>query len=258
MQQALSPPAASARPATVPVIVAEPVWNAAAQAIVSCALRQTLPSRPAEMSPALAAEIAVGVIDRAIQRLAGGPPQIALHLPIPLPALALGAPRDRVLPALQRVPAGLRDLLVLEISEIPEGVSPGELSEAVSLLAPYARAVLGRAAAESVDPAAWSGCGLQGVSLDCRHLSTGDREALGKLTRFVESAQAVGGPCVAYGLRSRPLLMAAWAAGCTHLSGSAVSVNDLPGPGAVSFQPRDLFAAELRDLDPMLAWAPAR
>jgi hypothetical protein len=239
----------------------EPVWNAAERAVVSYAVQPTVrfpvsadeqPGLPLdEMSPTLAAEIALVVIKRGAELLQSLSARIALHLPLPLRALTYSTARYRVLRALQDLPAELRKLVVLDVVELSPGLPPGRLTEVVSTIAPYGRAVLGRAEAETARVTAWRGCGLNGVSVDCSHLCSDDRQALAKLSRFVRDAQTVARPCVAYGLTSRALVMTAWAAGCTHLSGPAVSMHVLPHPGPVRFQPLDLFAADLRGATPV-------
>ena len=136
-------------------IAAEPVWNAGAGAVVSYALQPTVqfpvPAEDqagapmSELPPALAADIALAVIGRAVELLETLSLRSALHIPLPLSALAFSAARYRVLHGLRELPAGLRKFLILEVVELSQGLPPGRLAEVASTLAPYGRAVLGRA-----------------------------------------------------------------------------------------------------------------
>ena len=115
-------------------IAAEPVWNAGAGAVVSYALQPTVqfpvPAEDqagapmSELPPALAADIALAVIGRAVELLETLSLRSALHIPLPLSALAFSAARYRVLHGLRELPAGLRKFLILEVVELSQGLPP--------------------------------------------------------------------------------------------------------------------------------------
>lgn len=237
-------------------IAAEPVWNVPARAVASYLLRPTVSlestepggvaALPAELSSNLAGDIALQMISAGVDLLDQLQVRVALHLTLPVRALTYSPSRYRVLHALRDLSPEVRKLLILEIVELSDGLPQSRLTEIVASIAPYARAVLARAPTAAADLTAWRGCGLNGATLDCSELDPADRQAQAKLTAFVRSASQVSRACVAYGLASRALLLAAWSAGFTHLNGPGLAADALRARGAVRLQPIDLFAADLR------------
>jgi hypothetical protein len=165
---------------------------------------------------------------------------VGLHLPLALPALAHSPSRYRLLYALKALDPAIRRRLILEVTHLPAGFPQGRMSELAAVLSPYGRAVLARAPSETVDLAPWRRCGLSGVALDCSHLDPADRQAHLRLGRFASAAAEVGPACVGYALRSRSLLVSAWAAGFTHLGGAAVEA-EVRTPAAQRLEPAHLY-----------------
>ena len=237
-------------------IAAEPVWNIPARAVASYLLRPTVSlesadpggvaALPAELSSNLACDIALQMIGASVDLLTTLEVRVALHVTLPLRALTYSPSRFRVLHALRDLPPEVRKLLILEIVELADGLPQSRLAEIVTSIAPHARAVLARAPTAAADLTAWRSCGLNGATLDCSELDPADRQAQAKLTTFVRNASKVSRACVAYGLASRALLLAAWSAGFTHLNGPGLTADVLRSKSAVRLQPIDLFAADLR------------
>jgi hypothetical protein len=236
-------------------IAAEPVWNVPARVVASYLLRPTVSlesadpggvaALPAELSSSVACDIALQMIAAGVELLAQLQVKVALHLTLPVRALSYSLSRYRVLHTLRELPPEVRKLLILEIVELSDGLPQSRLAEIVASIAPYARAVLARAPSPGADLAAWRGCGLNGATLDCSELDPADRQAQSKLTAFVRNASQVSKACVAYGLASRALVLAAWSAGFTHVNGPGLAADALRARGAVRLQPIDLFAADL-------------
>ena len=238
---------------------AEPVWNIGQRAVVSYILDVQVvdgdgPARRpfglGELPPRLAADVAVELVAAAGEALAeSAAAPVALHVPLPLQALSYSTSRYRLLHELKAVTPDIRRRLIVEIAGLTDGFPQARLAELVTSLAPYCRAVLARAPSETANPRPWRQSGLGGVSIDCAHLRPDDRSAPARMATFAKLASEVAPACLAYGLASRSLLLAAWSAGFTHLSGQAVS-NGVAGlAGAVRLQPKDLYAAELSAAD---------
>lgn len=232
-------------------VTAEPTWNVGARVVASFLMRTSTaldppnesrrPGRRRELSPVLAGEVALHALTYAADLIRDEGVQVALHVPLSVNALSYSTSRYRLLHALRDMDPAIRRLIILEVTELSEGVPQSRLAEMVSMLAPYSRAVLARAPSETADLRGWRRCGLSGITLDCAHLSASDRNAQFRLSAFAKAAAEVAPACVGYALESRSLLLAAWAAGFTHLGGPAVSAEVTMPQGAVRLDPTDLY-----------------
>jgi len=231
-----------------------PVWNITAGVVASTQLTalvaEVLPeggNRPvdsADVTPALAAQIALHALREAMGQACADPaaPSMAIHAPLPLPALSYSTSRYALLHALRDLDPLVRRRLVLEITELPEGFPSGRLAELVSMLAPLGRAVLARAASAGRSVRHWRDCRLNGVILDCAEMDPADKRVGARLSAFAEAVDEAAPRCIAYGLNDRSLLLAAWGAGFSHLAGPALSA--VVGPRqAVRLDPEDFYAA---------------
>ena len=231
-------------------ITPEPTWNVGARVVASFLLRPSmwltegsLPERAVtcgELTPALAGEVAVGGLNFAADLIKGGV-QVALHAPLPWNAMTYSTTRYRLLHALRDIPPEVRRFLILEITDLSAGLPQSRLTEVVSMLAPYCRAVLARAPSEAHDVRAWRGCGLSGVTLDCRSFDASDRKGLQRLAVFAQRAAEASVACVGYGLPATNLMLAAWAAGFTHLGGPALSEEVTEPRSVVRLQAADFL-----------------
>ena len=232
----------------------EPVWNIGAGVVTSFLLSTTAfeatadgerrPVTPEDMTPALAGSMAIQALNYAVDstRHVEGGGQVAIHAPLPLPALTFSTSRYELLHALRDLDPMVRRRLVLEITELPEGFPAGRLTELVSMLSPLGRAVLARASAASPAVRTWRDCRLNGITLDCAGLDVADRRVPARLSAFSEAAGAVAPHCIGYGLESRSLLLAGWGAGFSHRAGRALSAV-VNAPRAVRLTPEDFYAA---------------
>ena len=233
-------------------ITPEPTWNVGARVVASYLLKPSMwltvgdePTRPVECRdlPAhLAAEVAINGLEYAAKLLGDHGVQVALHAPLPLNSITYSTSRFRLLHVLRDLTAPVRRFLILEVTEVAGGFPQGRLTEIVSMVSPYCRAVLARAPSEATDIRAWRGCGLNGVTLDCASLDPTDRKAQPRLAQFARRAAEGSLACVGYGLPSRSLMMAAWASGFTHLGGVALADEVAVPRGMKRLEPADLFA----------------
>jgi hypothetical protein len=231
-------------------ITPEPTWNVGARVVASFLLHPSmwltegsLPERAVtcgELTPALAGEVAIGGLTFAADLIKGGV-QVALHAPLPWNAMTYSTTRYRLLHALRDIPPEVRRFLILEITDLSAGLPQSRLTEVVSMLAPYCRAVLARAPSENHDVRAWRGCGLSGVTLDCRSFDASDRKGLQRLAIFAQRAAEASVACVGYGLPATNLMLAAWAAGFTHLGGPALSEEVTEPKAVVRLQAADFL-----------------
>lgn len=228
-----------------------PVWNVRSRAIASFLIEaQALEldadgepiCKPTATLPSVqAGEVALRALMAAEERLGGEAEsqRVGLHVPLPLGALACSGPRYRILHALRDLPEPMRRYLLLELVDLPVGFPQGRMAELVAMLAPHVRGVIARAPSLDADVTRWRGSGLSGVSLDGAGLDPGGREIPARLSRFAKDVRHIGPACMAYGFDANCLLMAAWAAGFSHLAGPAVSRR------AEEFLARRFAAADL-------------
>jgi hypothetical protein len=235
---------------------ADPIWNVRAKVVTSFVVDQgaagpACPDGPPaemrwdEISTTAAGDLALRNLVFAVSRIragrAAGLP-IAMHAPLPLRAVSYSTTRYRLLHALRAVDEDVRKFLILELDELSEGLPQSRLSELVAMLAPHCRAVLARAPSETTSLQPWRRCGLSGVSLDCGHLEPADPGLQARLDAFARRARAVGPACLAYALPSRSVMLGAWAAGFTHLSGRPV-LDRVHTLAAMRLDPRSFYGA---------------
>lgn len=229
-----------------------PVWNVRSRAITSFlieaqALEMDANGEPvckptATLPSMVAGEVALRALMAAEERIGAEPDRVrvGLHVPLPLGALAYSGPRYRILHVLRDLPEPVRRYLLLELVDLPAGFPQGRMAELVAMLAPHVRGVIARAPSLDTDITRWRGSGLSGVSLDGAGLDPAGREIPARLSRFAENVRHIGPACMAYGFDASCLLVAAWAAGFSHLAGPAVSrrAEDFL---AMRFVPDDLY-----------------
>lgn len=233
-------------------ITPEPIWNVGAKVIASFLLRPSIslsavgmPSRVVrdrELSPNMAGEAAIATIIYAAELIGERGVQVALHAPVALKAISFSASRFQILNALHALPDRVRRFLILEIVAIPEGLPQSRLIEVAGMLSPHCRAVLARAPSELTDVRSWRGCGVSGVTVDCGHLDPADKGVQSRLSAFGRRAADATLSCVAYGLPTRSLMVAAWASGFTHLGGHLLSAGVGAPEAVLRFRPADLYS----------------
>lgn len=231
-------------------IVGTQIWNIRGRAVTSFRLQADLTllpedgpprtPRPGEVSALLAGEATLRVLEHAEQRLVSGV-SAGLHVPVPLSAVSYSTSRYRLLRALQALAPGVRRFLMLELVDLQAGLPQSRLSELAAMLNPFCRAVLARAPSPYIDLKGWRRCGLGGVTLDCAGMEADDRQAALRLSAFAATAELAAPACIAYGVRSRAVMLAAWGAGFTHVSGPAVTAPPGDALQGVRLAPEDIY-----------------
>jgi hypothetical protein len=204
----------------------EPVWNLASGAVASFLVQSVVfelapdgtrsPPCWTLFTPRCHLALVESRIDYLARELEAEPSLVA-HLPISASCLRLTSTRFRLLSKLRRcLPDERRKQTIIELRDRPPGFPESALAALVAQVAPYARAVLARARPTG------STCGLRGPV--CEVPAGLDGAALTReLERFGADARKVCLPTAAYGLSRRSQILAARAAGITHIAGSALT-----------------------------------
>lgn len=233
----------------------DPVWNIASGAVVSFVARtiavQNGPDgdlttiEPSTMTPmsyvALAAKRMQFVGELAAES-AESLPSIAIHLPLSFNGLSHSSARMNILGHLKKLALGRTSRLFVEVTDIPVGLPQVRLSETIAQLKPFARGVLIRAPHGPIDMR-WDRCGAVGMIAMVDSGNT-EREEIARIERFAADAAKMGMVASLYGVRTRSLTLAAWAAGVRLLAGDHVTEKFGDTLTAQRFFVRDLYRAE--------------
>lgn len=233
----------------------EPVWNVRQGAVAAFRIRSVvlheascgefLPTEPRELTPRCELTLALRRLAFAeeVWTDCGGTPP-ALHLPVSFGGLTHSAVRTGLVSHLTRLRA--RDpqrLLLLELTDLPQGLPATSLAALVAQLKPFVRGVLA-CTDDPADIARWRQAGLCGVVWQSPEGATADAR---QLAGFAEAARGAR-MAAAYGdVHSHSQFMQAWAQGFSHLSGELISrtVGELVVPQR--FEACDLYTTALRD-----------
>jgi hypothetical protein len=178
------------------------------------------PQRIAQLSAADLLRVDVATILRGIGRLkhdADGESPLSLVVPISFVSLSSQRSRAELVNHLKEAGALVKMGIVCEICDI-EGVPPGMLLAAASLVRPFALLVAGRLLAPA--PAAvrqLAGAGLKALTFDCP-TGLGDAEFVGWATAAVGAAKQVAKSVVVYGASSPARAGTLASLGATHVS----------------------------------------
>ena len=118
--------------------------------------------------------------------------------------------------------AGLEKRIVFEIEGLPDRAPQSRLAEIVAKLAPTSRAVIARFPSDSCDFFDYRTSGLHAVGIDVYSSSKGERELMGEIDRFVETARKSRLKSYIQGIRSLSLLTAAISTGFDYIAGHAL------------------------------------
>jgi hypothetical protein len=154
---------------------------------------------------------------------------VALALPVRFWTLASWSRRRDYIGALaERVSPELRNLLVVILSDVPDGVSPTRLVELVAALRPLCREIIVEGPSHGVDLAALAAARVFAVGSDLNGQNASEGLLLLKIEQFARSAEkaAIANTCLA-GAHSMSLVTAAVGAGFRYISGRMI--GDIEG-----------------------------
>ena len=209
----------------------EPVWNLRQEAVAAFRIRSVVlqetglgeltPPRPGDLTPSCRMELSrrqVAFAEEVWETQPGPPP--ALHLVLDFGGLTQSSGRTALTSRL----AGLKERLlhrrlVLELTDIPEGLPAMMLSGLVTQLKPFGRGVLAHADGVA-DIVRWQDAGLCGVVMHMSSAGSAGRDGLGD---FAGAARKARMAAVCYGVSTHSQFMQAWAAGFSHLSGELIA-----------------------------------
>jgi hypothetical protein len=176
--------------------------------------------RIAQLSAADLLRVDVATILRGIDRLkAGAPGDPPLSLIVPTSFVSLSSQRGRteLVAHLKAAGALVKMGVISEICDI-EGVPPGVLLAAASLVRPFTVLAAGRLLAPTAAQARHlSGAGLQALSFSCPR-GLGDAEFIAWATAAVGAAKQVAKSVMVYGANSMQRAGSLAALGATHVS----------------------------------------
>jgi hypothetical protein len=172
-----------------------------------------------ELSPQRIAQLSAADLLRADRLKAGGAAENPLSLIVPISFVSLSSQRGRaeLVAHLKAAGALVKMGIICEICDI-EGVPPGMLLAAASLVRPFTLLVAGRLLAPT--PASvrhLSGGGLQALSFDCP-TGLSDAEFIGWSTAAIGAAKQIAKSVLVYGASSSARAGSLASLGATHVS----------------------------------------
>lgn len=237
------------------VFYLDPVWNVAQGAVVSFVARTIAVQAgangeleaidPRDLTPRTHAVIACKRM-QFVRELAGPEqegPRVAIHMPLSINGLSYSGTRYEILSELKKLSTIWRERLFIELTDTPPGMPQTRLVEIVGQLRPFCRGVHIRVDPATGDVAQWNRSGAVGLIYTA--LSTlPERDTLARLDRMITGAAQIGMSASLYGVKTRSLALAAWAAGVTHLSGDCIASRFGDTIVARRFTMDDIYAAE--------------
>ncbi|HYD27582.1 hypothetical protein [Brevundimonas sp.] len=236
------------------VFFLDPVWNIAQGAVVSFVARtvavqagpdgQLMPIAQGSMTPKSYASLAAKRL-RFVRELAGdsagATPGIAVHVPLSFNCLSHSGSRMNVLAELKKMAAAeWKSRLFVEVTDVPIALPHVRLTEIIAQLRPFVRGVLVRLPEGPVDLLRWDRCGAIGMIATVDPAQT-ERAMIARIGKFAEDTARIGVIASLYGVRTRSLTLAAWAAGVRLLSGDYVAEKYGDAVTAQRFVAEDLY-----------------
>ncbi|MGZ5392254.1 MAG: hypothetical protein ACXWD3_10540, partial [Mycobacterium sp.] len=239
------------------VFFLDPVWNVASGAVVSFVARmiavkaeadgQLAAVDPGTLPPKSYAAIATKRF-QFVRELAGSgsAPAIGVQIPLSFNCISHSSTRMSILADLKRLATpDWKSRLFVELTDVPTALPHVRLTEIVAQLRPFVRGVLVRVPRGPVDVLRWDRCGAIGMIATIDR-GQSEREQIQRLGRFAADTARIGVVASVYGVRSRSMTLAAWAAGIRLLSGDYVTEKFGGALIAQRFVPDDLYRDKAR------------
>jgi hypothetical protein len=216
------------------MVSVEPIWNVYKQAVASYHTRTLIYKVIDSSSPESdmddislrdAWAIDVAVMRAAITMIRQGQAQgaiFALHVPINFRCLRSPSCRvelARMLPIFEDI----RKFLAFCIVGVPDGAPTGILAEVISVLRRHGLGVVMQPASMNNEVQRWRNLGLSAIAYDFIDEAQEGPDIIKRTQDFGAICSAVAKPLIGLGIATRPLLMATWSAGFTHISGTPIS-----------------------------------
>jgi len=173
--------------------------------------------------------------------------RILMGWPVHFDTLATRANREAYFEVCREIPETIRQLLVLELDGLPEGVPNSRLLELTTVMKSFCRTIIVRVPADFRRFEVFQGCNLGAVGFSLSGVSATDAQRISLMNKFVEAASRAHLKAYVHGLSSRAQVLAAVTAGFEWIDGVAVE-KPVQAPGQMHrFSVEDLY----RDLEPL-------
>jgi hypothetical protein len=213
-----------------------PAWHTSKHVVVlnRCLLDQTSGTRTLAQFQAMAdpqqidqtlAELDCMLLTKAIETLhhaASSRPSGALLIPVSYRTLNNARWCNEYRGLLQMMPDTYRKLLILEIGEMPAGVSPARLGELIEQMTPYVKGVSLEVAIDHPDLETILEQGSWALAVNITGSQSADPQVPMRLKRFAGAATAARTISLAHGANSMGLALAAVDAGFSYVDGPAI------------------------------------
>jgi hypothetical protein len=231
----------------------DPIWNVYKQAVASYHLRPLVfedsnagpcPIDFDEISLNDVLGVDIAILKSAAAAIREGQAEghsFALHVPIHfrcLRSLSCRSEMARILPLV----SDIRRFLAFNILGGPDGAPTGALAEAISALRPHGLGVVMQPSSMNDEVRRWRGLGLSGVAYDfIDEVQTG-ADVVNRTKEFGAICHGVTTALIGHAISTRSMLLAAWGAGFTHISGAPISDKFPEVRAAVRFSPADIYS----------------
>ncbi len=148
--------------------------------------------------------------------------RILVGWPVHYETLATRNYRAAFIDFCREIPEGVRQLTIMELDGLPEGVPNSRVLEIVGVLRPFCRVVIVRVPADFRRFEVFHGSRIGGVGFSLSGLPARDSQRMALMNRFVGDASRAGLRSYVHGLNSRAQALAAATAGFEWLNGAAV------------------------------------
>lgn len=253
-------PIAGMKPGTMEAsFYLEPIWNVPAGRVNACQISAVLIHQLDDGERRLVGTAELphdAVMDITLKQLAFAGDMfaawhdrevaVALHLPISINALIHSSRRLRVIRALTKLRTANPQYtarLALELTDVDAGLPATRIAEVGSQLKPYCAGLLAAVPAGSGDVTHWKGMGLRGVTLLTQAETPQEQRAVfAYLLKSATRLLAISPVLAVKGVDTPSLMMAALAAGATHISGALISNAVDPAEAPCEFGPEDAYS----------------
>ncbi len=154
-------------------------------------------------------------------RIANGP-RIMVGWPVHFETLANRTSRNAFMEFCREIPEGIRQLLIMEVDGLPEGIPNSRVLEIVGVLRPFCRVLIIRVPVEFKRFDSFNGSRIGGIGFSLSGLPSRDSQRMAMMDRFVGNASRAGLRSYVHGLNTRAQLLAAATAGFDWVNGAAV------------------------------------
>jgi hypothetical protein len=170
-----------------------------------------------------------------------------LHVPINQASLGSLKGRPSILSALDALQPFASMSLVIILEGLGTGTPNSRIRELTSVLKARTRAVIAMASGFDTDCERWTGANLSGVGIDFGAQARPSGESSeARFSTFARRGQTIAPVLIGYGAPDTAYVLAAWAAGFTHISVNSVYDGRASRLLPVRFEPMDLYRPRRR------------